>query len=139
MERPLIVLWTISLLVRSFHLSVERPIGILLFLILLIFPPCDFEFQDISKRFIVHKNVLHKIFLQLTLRKWTFSFSEVIAPFTRNACYRYSSETVNRRGMKPLRMSSTIYGDSSIYSLRKYSVTPSMSYCPWNFLNTTNN
>ena len=114
-ERRLIVLWTISLLV------------------IIIFLPGLSKPQDLSKNFIVHETGYQKLFWKTTALVWTLTPFEVISLYARNACYRYSFETVNRRGMKPSPMSSTNWEDPGIYSLQKYSVTPSMSYCPWKF------
>ena len=128
---------TISLLVRSFHLSGERPFVFLLFFILIfflyfpwdsffiirhietIFPSCNWPFKVM---------VPNDPLLDYSQNLQSY------CPCVRKACYRYSSETMTYRNSELLPMPSVHLEGSSIYIYRKDLSAPSSSYCPWKYL-----
>ena len=80
MESPLIVREQLGLLVRAFHLSVESPLDIVLFIIIIFFPPKKWNLHRDTYRktfcniiFDISKDLLNPCFV-LDLRPFTELF-----------------------------------------------------------------
>ena len=104
-ESPLIVREQLgSLVIRAFHLSVESPIVIVLFIIIIIiFLPskCFFVWRLIDKHYTSSYSTSQES-IKYHPTSLTFDPLRSYWPFHKNPCYEYSSLTVNEMAMKPL-------------------------------------